>query len=62
MARFGKIDKGDLAIFGNIWQDMTRGTWQDLIRFDKGVKTRFGKMWQDLTRGTWQDLVRCGKI
>ena len=34
--------------FGKILQDMTRGTWQDLVRFDK--------------RGTCQDLARFGKI
>ena len=44
MVRFGKIDKGDLAIFGKIWQDVTRGTWQDLVRFDKGDMARFGKI------------------
>ena len=48
--------------FGKIWQDMTRGTWQDFVRFDKGDMSRFGKIWKDLTRGTWQDLARFGKI
>ena len=59
MARFGKIDKDDLVRFGKIWQDMTRGTWQDLVRIDKGDMSRFGKIWKDLTRGA---MAEFGKI
>ena len=40
---------------------MTKGTWQDLVRFDKGDMSSFGKIRKDLTRGTWQDLVRFDK-
>ena len=63
MARF---DKGNMARFGKMWQDLTRGTWQDFARFDKGGHgkiwqelARFGKIWQDLTRG---DMARFGKM
>ena len=45
-----------------MWQDLTRGTWQDKARFDKGDMAslaRFSKIWQDLTRG---DMARFDKI
>ena len=60
-----------------MWQDLTKGTWQDFARCDKGdmarfgkvwqdltrgAMARFGKIWQDMTRGTWQDLARFDKF
>ena len=33
-----------MARYGEIWQDMTRGKWKDLIRFDNGDMARFGKI------------------
>ena len=48
-----------MARFDRIWKDLTRGTWQDLVRFDKGDMSRFGKICKDLTRGA---MARFGKI
>ena len=57
-----RCDKGG---HGMVWQDLTRGTWQDLAdlprghgriwqdlaRFDKIWQGGHGKIWYDLTRG-----------
>ena len=62
------FDKGG---HGKIWQDVTRGTWQDLARYDKGGQdlvridkgdmSRFGKIWKDLTRGAMARFLRFDK-